>query len=101
LNKCPTKKLKEKVPKDIWTGRKPIVSHLRIFGSLFFKHGPGQRRRNLEDKNQPIKHKERLVVKGFLQRASLDHSKVFAPMARVETIRLVVVQEAGPFFNLM
>lgn len=36
------------------------------------------------------KHKERLVARGFLQRKGPDSSEVFAPIARLETVRLVV-----------
>ncbi|GAU44417.1 hypothetical protein TSUD_100640 [Trifolium subterraneum] len=36
------------------------------------------------------KYKARLVAKGFLQKQGLDFNEVFAPVARLETIRLVV-----------
>jgi len=36
------------------------------------------------------KHKARLVAIGFLQRAGLDYSKVYEPVARIETVRLVI-----------
>ena len=36
------------------------------------------------------KHKAKLVARGFLQRASLDYSEVFAPVARLETKRFVI-----------
>lgn len=36
------------------------------------------------------KHKARLVAIGFLQKYGLDYFKVFAPVARHETIRLVI-----------
>jgi len=37
-----------------------------------------------------VKHKARLVAKGFLQREGVDYGEIFAPVARIETIRLVV-----------
>lgn len=49
------------------------------------------------------KHKARLVAKGFLQKARLDYSEVFAPVARTETIRLVLALASGkrwPLFQL-
>ena len=38
-----------------------------------------------------LKHKARLVVRGFLQKAGNDYGEVFAPVARMETFRLVVL----------
>lgn len=40
LNRCPTKKLKNQVPEEVWSGRKPYVSHLKVFGSICYKHIP-------------------------------------------------------------
>lgn len=37
-----------------------------------------------------VKHKARLVVKGYAQRQGLDYEEVFAPMARPETVRLIL-----------
>ena len=54
LNKCPTKRLKEKVPEQYQTGRKPLVSHLKVFGSLCYKHIPDAKRKKLQDMSQPM-----------------------------------------------
>lgn len=36
------------------------------------------------------KHKARLVAREFLQKEGVDYSEVYAPVARLETIRLVI-----------
>ncbi|MCI32538.1 retrovirus-related pol polyprotein from transposon tnt 1-94, partial [Trifolium medium] len=36
------------------------------------------------------KYKARLMARGFLQREGLDYSEVYSPVARIETVRLVV-----------
>lgn len=47
LNKCPTKRLKEAVPVEVWTGRKPTVRQC-------FKYVPDQKRRKLQDKSESM-----------------------------------------------
>ncbi len=37
-----------------------------------------------------VRHKARLVAQGFTQRASVDYEETFAPVARWETIRLLI-----------
>lgn len=41
-------------------------------------------------KGEIIKHKTRLVAKGFLKREDIYFEEIFASVARIETIRLVV-----------
>jgi hypothetical protein len=36
LNSSPTKTLNSRTSYDAWHGRKPVVSHLRVFGCLAF-----------------------------------------------------------------
>lgn len=42
-----------------------------------------------------IKYKARLVAKGYVQRHGIDYDEVFAPVARIETIRLVIALAAS------
>ncbi|MCH81779.1 hypothetical protein A2U01_0002571 [Trifolium medium] len=54
LNKCPTKKLKLKVPEEAWSSRKPSVKHLKVFGSLCYNHVPDVKRSKLDDKSETM-----------------------------------------------
>lgn len=49
LTRSPTKRLADKTPKEVWSSKRPNVSHLMIFGSLCFRHGSAQDRRKLDD----------------------------------------------------
>jgi len=49
------------------------------------------------------KHKARLVVKGYAQVWEVDFSKTFAPMARLDTIRMIlaiVAQQGWKVYQL-
>ena len=41
-------------------------------------------------KGEVVKHKARLVAKGFLPKAGIDYGEVYAPVARIETVKFVV-----------
>ena len=48
-----------------------------------------------------IKHKARLVVKGYKQRQGVDYEDVFAPVARLETVRLILSLAAQHQWKIM
>lgn len=52
LHRCPTRILKNKVPKEVWSGKKPYVNHLKVFDSICYKHVPDARRKKLDDKSE-------------------------------------------------
>jgi hypothetical protein len=42
------------------------------------------------------KHKARLVVKGYAQRHGIDYDEVFAPVARLDSVRLLIAHSQSP-----
>src|SRR3954464_4895859 len=52
LNRSPTKALDDKTPYEAWHGRKPAVSHLRVFGCLAFAKELGHIGK-LDDRSTP------------------------------------------------
>eukprot|EP00249_Psilotum_nudum_P003706 c17170_g1_i1 orf=67-525(+) len=52
LNRSPLKGLNGKTPEEIFTGHKPDVSHLRVFGCICYVHIPAQNRKKLDSKTQ-------------------------------------------------
>lgn len=52
INRTPTQSLKYKTPEEIWSGQKPKVGHLRIFGCEAMIHLPKEKRRKWDPKAQ-------------------------------------------------
>ncbi|KAL4388518.1 hypothetical protein GQ457_09G024580 [Hibiscus cannabinus] len=52
LNRCPTKSVCDKTPEEAWSGRKPSIWHLRVFGCIAYAHVPDQLRKKLDDKGE-------------------------------------------------
>ena len=53
LNRSSTKSLEGKTPYEMWSGKKPKVSHLRISGSIVHVKTPGALRK-LEDRSKQM-----------------------------------------------
>ena len=51
LNQSLTLTVKEKTPKEVWSGIKPKVDYFRVFGCLSHVHVSDTRRRKLDDKS--------------------------------------------------
>ncbi|CAL8132132.1 unnamed protein product [Prunus armeniaca] len=51
LNRCPTKALGDKTPFEAYSGRKPGLAHLKIFGCLCYVHIPSEVRQKLDAKS--------------------------------------------------
>ncbi|CAL1391441.1 unnamed protein product [Linum trigynum] len=51
LNRSPSSANQGKTAQELWTGKPPTVSHLRVFGCVAYAHIPDQHRRKLDDKS--------------------------------------------------
>lgn len=51
INRSPMKAVRNITPKEAWSGRKPQVKHLRVFGSVAYVHIPKEKRHKLEEKS--------------------------------------------------
>ncbi|KAK4434478.1 hypothetical protein Salat_0610600 [Sesamum alatum] len=51
MNRSHTKSVHGKTPQKAWSGYKPTITHLRIFGSIAYTHVPDQKRIKLDDKS--------------------------------------------------
>ena len=51
LNRCPTLTVKNITPQEAWSGVKPSVEHLCVFGCLAHVHVPNVKRGKLDDKS--------------------------------------------------
>ena len=66
VNRSPSSMLEDKTPHEIWTGKKPSLSHLRVFGCDAYVHDPKEKRTKLDSKYEKcifIGHKDGL--KGY------------------------------------
>jgi hypothetical protein len=50
LNMSPFSALVETNPHEVWSGKKPLISHLKVFGCDAFVHVPRENKSNLDKK---------------------------------------------------
>ncbi|WVZ08788.1 hypothetical protein V8G54_022134 [Vigna mungo] len=76
-------------PEEAWSGIKPIAYHLRVFGSVCFRHIPDERRKKLDNKS------EILIFVGYHPTGAY---RLYDPMKKQVVIsRDVVVDETTTF----
>lgn len=54
INRSPTKALSHITLEEVWTGKKPDLGHMRIFGCKAMVHIPKERRQKLDTKSREL-----------------------------------------------
>jgi len=52
INKSPSSALEDQTPQEVWTGKKPSLSHLRVLGCNAYVHVPKEKRTKLDSKSK-------------------------------------------------
>lgn len=52
VNKSPSSVLEDKIPQEVWIGKKPTLSHLRVFGCDAYVHVPKEKQTKLDSKSE-------------------------------------------------
>jgi hypothetical protein len=52
------------------------------------------------EKGEVVRNKSRLVAKGFSQKEGIDYNETFAPVARLEAIRILLAFSVAKGFKL-
>ncbi|PRQ23286.1 putative RNA-directed DNA polymerase [Rosa chinensis] len=50
LNRSPSRSIDGSTPYEVWSGHKPNIQHMRVFGCIAFAHVPDHIRKKLDDK---------------------------------------------------
>lgn len=54
LNRCPTKAVWNEIPFEAWHKKKPVVNHLKIFGSIAYSHISTPNRDKFDEKSEKL-----------------------------------------------
>lgn len=83
-NRSPTLELKSKTPFEMWFGRKPNISNLRIFGCDAYIHIPSKKRSKLDE------HCDKMIMVGY----DLNGYRVYDPISnQIKIVRHVTFNE--------
>ena len=52
INRCPTKPLQNQTPIIAWSGRKPSLRHLKVFGCICYSQVPKEKKQKLDETSE-------------------------------------------------
>nr|GFA27598.1 hypothetical protein [Tanacetum cinerariifolium] len=92
-----------KTPYELINDRKPDISFLHVFGALCYPKNDREDIGKLGAKGDIgffIGNKSRLVVRGYRQEKGIDFEESFAPVARMEAIKIFLAYDAHKSFTV-
>ncbi|GKF04655.1 copia protein, partial [Tanacetum coccineum] len=84
----PTTKIHKEKPFDQVIGDLQSATQTRNMSKNLKEHGKNPKRNKKDEREIAIRNKARLVAQGYTQEEGIDYDKFFAPVARIEAIRL-------------
>jgi Reverse transcriptase (RNA-dependent DNA polymerase)/gag-polypeptide of LTR copia-type/Integrase core domain/GAG-pre-integrase domain/Domain of unknown function (DUF4219)/Zinc knuckle len=91
LNRAPTKALNGETPIQVWSGKKPDVSHLKVFGCIAYRFINEQKRDKLD--NKALKQ----IFIGYSERTK--GYRLYNPVDGKVTVNRSVVFDEGNYWN--
>jgi len=91
LNRCLTKSVQEKTPEEPWSGRRPSIRYLLVFGCISYAHVPYKIINNLDDKG------ERCIFIGYSSNSKAY--KLYNPEIKRMIISRDVTFDEGGMWN--
>ncbi|GJW07072.1 retrovirus-related pol polyprotein from transposon TNT 1-94 [Tanacetum coccineum] len=87
-----------RILEEEWQGKEVSLVHLRIFGCDSYVQVKDVARDKLNAKS--MKNKVRLVTQGYNQQEGIDFDETYAPVARLESIRILLAYACAHDFKL-
>eukprot|EP00253_Pinus_taeda_P018317 PITA_18317 len=97
VNRSPSSALEYKTPQEVWTGNKPSLSHLRVFGCDAYVHVPKEKRTKLDTKSKKcifIGYKDGL--KGYKLWNQVTRKVVYSQDVVFKEVKDVIKHEVQP-----
>jgi hypothetical protein len=83
LNICPTKSVRNMTPQEAWSGEKPTISHLRVFGCVAYAQILKAKRKKLDD------HEEKCIFIGSSETSKAY--KIYNPITNKDAVSRDVI----------
>ncbi|GKF26750.1 putative ribonuclease H-like domain-containing protein, partial [Tanacetum coccineum] len=88
VSPIPTTRFHKDHPKDQIIGDINSATQTRRMTKIFEEHATNPRRNKKDERGIVVRNKARLVAQGYTQEKGIDYDEDFAPVARIEAIRL-------------